>query len=200
MTLTLFHAPQSRSTRAIWLLEELGVPYDLRIVDIARGGGRGGARDPANPHPHGKVPAIEHDGRAVFESSAIFLYLTDAFPQNRLGPEVGDPRRGAYVSWLAYYAGDLEPAWTAKFLGMDIPPGMSAWPSESEAMGLVEKTLSGQPYILGDAFTAVDLLFASTFDFFFKSGAMARTDTLGAYTDRCVARPAYARAQAKDNG
>ena len=110
--LTLFHAPRSRSTRFIWLLEELGAPYRLRQVDIFRSISNTGARDPANPHPHGQVPALLDDGVLITESSAIALYLTDKFPEAGLGPVIGDPLRGPYLSWLAYYAGVLEPAVT----------------------------------------------------------------------------------------
>jgi len=84
--ITLFHRPKTRSTRFIFLLEELDAPYQLRPVTTRTRDG--GAIDPANPHPHGKVPAISDDGTIVFESPAIALYLTDKFPKNRLGPQV----------------------------------------------------------------------------------------------------------------
>lgn len=108
--LTLFHAPRSRSTRFLWLLEELGAPYEVTVVDIKRAGGPlagTGARDPRNPHPHGQVPALLDDGALVTESAAIALYLTDKFPQAGLGAGVGDAKRGTYLSWLAYTPGCL---------------------------------------------------------------------------------------------
>src|SRR5678816_2189992 len=109
--ITLYHRPNSRSTRFVFLLEELDAPYEIKEVTVRVGDGTG-ALDPANPHPHGKVPAISDDGTLVFESAAIALYLTDKFPKNGIGPVVGDPKRGAYLTWLAYYAGVMEPAWT----------------------------------------------------------------------------------------
>src|ERR1700675_4600899 len=102
--ITLFHRPQTRSSRVIFLLEELEAPYQIKLVGTRTRDGKG-AVDPANPHPHGKVPAISDDGAVVFESPAIALYLTDKFPKNGIGPLVGDPKRGAYLSWLAYYTG-----------------------------------------------------------------------------------------------
>src|SRR5271165_4983225 len=111
--ITLFHRPKTRSSRFIFLLEELEAPYQIKLVTTRARDGTG-AVDPANPHPHGKVPAISNDGEIVFESPAIALYLTDAFPKNGLGPVVGDPKRGAYVSFLAYYGGALEPAFMSK--------------------------------------------------------------------------------------
>ena len=86
--ITLYHRPNTRSTRFIFLLEELEAPYEIRLVSTRTRDG-GGAADPANPHPHGKVPAISDDGVVVIESAAIALYLTDKFPQNRIGPLAG---------------------------------------------------------------------------------------------------------------
>src|ERR1700677_4929963 len=145
--ITLYHRPKTRSTRFIFLLEELGAPYRVRPVST-RGGDGSGARDPQNPHPHGKVPAIDDDGALVFESAAIALYLTDKFPQNGLGPVIGDAKRGAYLSWLAYYCGAMEPAWTMKFLQVDVPPVMAGWPPVDDVMALVNRTLEAGPYIL----------------------------------------------------
>ena len=197
--LTLIHAPRSRSTRMLWLLEELGVAYELKIVDIQRGTG-GGARDPENPHPYGRVPALLHDGKLVFESVAIMLYLTDAFPKAGLGPMVGDADRGDYLSWLAFYTGGVEPAFAAGFLKMDVPPGAAAWPKQAEAMTLIEARLKDRPFLLGGRFSALDVLYGSTFNFFTMIGALQAPDWLAAYVKRCIDRPAFARAQAKDNG
>ncbi len=99
--ITLFHHPKTRSSRFIFLLEELEAPYEIKLVSTRHRDGTG-AVDAANPHPHGKVPAISDDGATVFESPAIALYLTDKFPKNRLGPLAGEPGRGAYLSWLSY--------------------------------------------------------------------------------------------------
>jgi glutathione S-transferase len=107
--ITLFHRPKTRSSRFIFLLEELGAPYEIKLVNTLTRDGTG-AVDPANPHPHGKVPTISDDGEIVFESPAIALYLTDKFPKNGLGPLAGQPGRGTYLSLLAYYTGVLEPA------------------------------------------------------------------------------------------
>src|SRR5271170_2570042 len=106
LMLTLFHAPRSRSTRFIFLLEEIGVPYQIKVVNIRRSDGSG-AVDPDNPHPLGKVPALIHDDVTVFESPAITLYLTDTFPAAGLGPQAADRGRGAYLSLLSYYGSVL---------------------------------------------------------------------------------------------
>ncbi len=96
--LTLFHAPQSRSGRIVWLLEELGASCEIEYVGIFRAQSGTGAPDPANPHPDRKVPALLHDGALVTESAAIALYLTDLFPKAGLGAPVGSPERAAYLT------------------------------------------------------------------------------------------------------
>ena len=91
--ITLYHSPQTRSGSIVWLLEELGVPYQTRQVTFRKADGTG-ERDSANPHPHGKVPALQDDGETLFESGAIALYLTDKYRTVKLGPAPGDPKRG----------------------------------------------------------------------------------------------------------
>ena len=155
--ITLFHHAKSRSSRFIFLLEELEAPYQIRSVTIRSRDGSG-AVDPANPHPHGKVPVISDDGVVVFESPAITLYLTNKFPKNGLGPAVGDPQRGAYLSWLSYYTGVLEPAFVCKFMNAEAPRGTAGWVPIDEVMALVIQRLSAGPYILGERFSAADVL------------------------------------------
>ncbi len=195
--ITLYHASKSRSSRFLFLLEELGVPYTVKRVSVRRGDGSG-ERDPQNPHPHGKVPAIEDDGVIVYESSAIALYLTDKFPEAGLGPAVGDPQRGPYLSWLAYYTGVLEPAFVSKFTKADVPRGTAGWVVAEEAVRHVESAVSKSPYLLGDRFSAADILFGTTFALFGGSPLMPKSEAVADYAKRVIARPAYARGLAKD--
>lgn len=195
--ITLYHAPRSRSFRILWLLEELGAPYEMKLVSIRRGDGSG-ATDPANPHPHGKVPAIVHDGKLVFESTAIALYLTDAFPQPGLGPKVGEANRAAYASLLSYYSGVFEPSLTAKFLKIAHIYGTFGWAPFDDVMAYVERTLAAQPYFLGERFSAVDIVFGGSLPLLMSRGIVPESDVLKSYIARITARPAYAQAQAKD--
>jgi len=197
--ITLFHRPKTRSSRFIFLLEELGAPYDIKIVNTRSRDGTG-AIDPANPHPHGKVPAISDDGVIVFESPAIALYLTDKFPKAGLGPLIGDPKRGIYLSLLSYYTGVLEPAFMSKFMNVNVPVGTAGWVKVEEAMPYIIKVLSAGPYILGDKFSAADVLYATTFAMFGASPMLPKSPVIDEYVKRCIGRPAYDRAQAKDNG
>ena len=197
--ITLYHRPQTRSSRFLFLLEELEAPYQIHLVTTRLAGG-GGEVDPANPHPHGKVPAISDDGVVVFESAAITAYLTDAFPKNRIGPGIGDPLRGPYLSWLAYYAGVLEPAFMSKFMNMEVPVGTAGWVPVEQAMAEVIGQLSRGPFMLGEAFSGVDVLYATTFALFASNPILPKSPVIDAYVARCLERPAYARAQARENG
>ena len=197
--ITLFHAPKSRSSRFIFLLEELGAPYEIKIVNIRRGDGSG-ALDTANPHPHGKVPAIRHGSETVFESPAIVTYLADAFPDAGLAPRPGEAGRGAYLTMLAYYGDVLEPAFVSKFLKVSVPRGTAGWVEVDEAMAFIDKTLTAHPYIAGDKFTGADILYATTFGMFAQNPMMPKFASIDAYVKRVLDRPAYARAQEREQG
>jgi glutathione S-transferase len=192
--LTLVHAPRSRSTRFLWLLEELGVPYEIMRVDIRRGNGSG-ASDPRNPHPHKQVPALLDDGVLVTESAAVVLYLTDKFPQAGLGPTLTDPLRGPYLSWLAYYAGVLEPVVTNHWKGRTATDASDK--AAYEALdGRLRTTLERTPWLLGDAFSAADILFVSLLQF--SRQMLPAHAVYDEWLARANARPALARALAKD--
>jgi len=197
--ITLYHRPRTRSTRFIVLLEELAAPYTIRIVSTRQGDG-GGAPDPANPHPHGKVPAISDDGVIVFESPAIALYLTDRFPENRLGPPVADPQRGPYLSWLSYYSAVLEPAFMCKFMNIEVPRVSAGWAGLDEVMAVILARLERGPYLLGENYTALDVLYGSMFALFGKSELLPKSPLIAAYVQRFTERPAFARALARDAG
>jgi len=197
--ITLFHRPQTRSSRFIFLLEELEAPYEIKLVTTRSRDGSGSV-DPANPHPHGKVPAISDDGIIVFESSAIALYLTDKFPKHQLGPQVGEPGRGAYLSWLSYYGGVLEPAFVSKFMKMEVPRGTAGWVAVEEVLPAVIQKLSAGPYLLGQQFSAADVLYGTSFALFARSPMLPNMPVIEEYAKRVIERPAFARAQARDNG
>jgi glutathione S-transferase len=196
--LTLYHAPQSRSSRIVWLLEELGADYTLRITSIPRMDGTGGA-DPANPHPDKKVPALIDDGVLVTESVAIVQYLADKFPAAGLAPRIGDPRRGPYLTWLAYYAGVVEPVIALEFSGLAGNAAMERTFRDRAAMDRrIREALAGGPWVLGEAFSGADVLLASMGQF--QRALLPAGDVVDAYLARCNARPALARARARDAG
>lgn len=194
--LTLYHAPQSRSSRMIWLLEEAGAEYTVEYVTIPRLDGSGGP-DPANPHPEKKVPLLVHDGEAVWESAAIALYVGDLFPKAELAPRIGEPGRASYVSWLAYYAGVMEPVINFGFLGLgDREDLQRTFRGRREMDARVLGALEAHDYVAGDRFTTADVLVASIGQW--SRDALPRHAAVDAYLERCFARPALARAFGKD--
>lgn len=197
--ITLYHRPQTRSSRFIFLLEELEAPYQIELVSTRTRDGTG-VVDPANPHPHGKVPALSDDGEVVFESSAMALYLTDRFPARHLGPLVGERGRGAYLSWLAYYSGVFEPAVMSKFMNVEVPPVMAGWMPLEDVFAVLVKTLGQGSYLLGEQFSAVDVLFGTSLALFAGSPLMPKSPLIDAYVQRVVSRPAFARARLRDAG
>ena len=184
--ITLFHSPRSRSTRIVALLQELDAleAVGIEIVTIPRMDGSGG-RDPRNPHPDGKVPLLVHDCVQVWESSAIIAYLADLFPQAGLGIPAGDPQRGPYLSWLAWYAGVVEPVLTLKAVGVDHPALARTFRTEAEIEARLSEALTDRPYLLGDRFTAADLLLHSPYAWFGKPGR----PVIDAWVERCMDRP-----------
>jgi len=194
--ITLYHAPQSRSSRIIWLLEEVGAPYRIEQVSIFRPMTGTGAPDPSNPHPDKQVPAIVHGDELVAESVGIVLYLVDAFPEAGLGPTVGEAGRGDYLTWVSWYAASMEPMMFAAMLGE-----LAASPLKQRGYDAVvrriESALARAPYMMGETFSAVDLLVASALGF--ARTAFPESAALDAYVARCTARPAAVRGAALDN-
>lgn len=195
--LTLYHAPKSRSGSVVWLLEELGVPYETKLSNIRRTDGSG-ARDPANPHPHGKVPCLQHDGQRVFEVAAITLYLTDLFPDAQLGPRVGDPQRGEYLSWLAYRPGVLEPALMMRRLGVKHMQGAMGWAEAGEVEEALNSVLARRQYLLGDEFSAADISVGGTINSLMGFKLLNETPAFKEYAARITSRPAFKRMMEKD--
>lgn len=193
--LTLFHAPQSRSTRMLWLLEELGIPYEIRPVSIFRPLTREGAGDPANPHPDKRVPALVHDGRLLAESQAIVLYLLDAFPETGLAPAPADPGRAEYLTWLAWYLGEMEPAMFAAMAGeLDESPQKRR--NHELVVDRVEGALARGPFLMGEDFSGADFLVSSALAF--GRHAFPESAAIDAYVERCRSRPAAVRGFALD--
>ena len=190
--LTLIHKPKTRSGSIIWLLEELGVPYQTRIVTL-KGADGSGARDPSNPHPHGKVPALVDDGHVIFEGGAIALYLTDKFPSAKMGPLPGDPKRGDYLSWLFYRPGVMEPAFMERRSNITHVYGAMGWGTPEEVEQVINDHLAKNKYFLGDAFSAADIMVGGSVYFMLLFKMMNETPVLKDYCDRIASRPAFAK-------
>ena len=197
MSLVFHHAPGTRSGSVRWLLEELEAPYELEIVDL---GAEGGAPESYRAiQPNKKVPAIVHDGVAVHERAAIFIYLCDAFPDRGLAPPIGDPRRGPYLSWLVYNDAVIDPVLGAKFMGWTYDKRGVSFGAFEDMQRNLETTLARTPYLVGDSFTAADILVGGAINVAVNVlKTLPGSPVLEAYLRRTVARPAFARALAKD--
>ncbi|MDB5930259.1 MAG: glutathione S-transferase [Polaromonas sp.] len=193
--LTLFHSPNSRSTRVVALLKELDALDEVQIetVTILRSDGTGG-HDPRNPHPEGKVPLLVQDGVAVWESSAIMVHLADLFPNAGMNIAPGHAQRGAYLSWFAWYSGVMEPVMTLEAAGLQHPFVEATFRGSAEVKARLAAALADRPFLLGDRFTAADLLLHSPYAWFGKPGEPA----IDAWVDRCAARPGAVFAAAFD--
>lgn len=197
--LTLYHIVPSRSSIALWMLEEIGEPYDVRLLSMSQGENRQPAYLAVNPM--GKVPALEHRGVIITEAAAICCYLADAFPDAGLSVPIGDPRRGPYLKWLFFGPSCLEPAMIVESLKLDAPPPRSrlGWGDLASVVEVISGTLARGPYLLGDQFTAADIVVGSGLRFGLKMmKVLPERPELVNYVARLGERPAAKRAQAKD--
>ena len=194
--ITLYHSPQTRSGSIVWLLEELQVPYETKGVSFRRADGTG-EKDPANPHPHGKVPAMKDGDDTLFESGAIALYLTDKYRKVKMGPAADEPKRGEYLSWLFYRPGVMEPAFMERRVGFEHVNGMMGWAKTEEVEEVLNNHLAKNRYFLGDEFSALDIMVGGGIYFMMMFKMTPETDVLKEYAARITARPAFKRAMEK---
>lgn len=194
--LTLFHSPNTRSTGALTLLEELGVPYRLHPLNMKAGEQREPAYLAINPM--GKVPAIRYGDALVTEQAAVFIFLADLFPQARLAPALTDPLRGPYLRWTAFYGSCFEPALVDRSQQRETPRAMCPYGDYDTTIGTLLGQLEKGPYLLGDTFTAADVLWGTALTWTTMFKLVEATPVVQAYIDRINARPAVARARAID--
>lgn len=194
--LIVWHGPNTRSTGTVWLVEELGVPYELRKIDVF--GGETREADFLKINPAGKVPAIRHKGKTLTEMAAISLYLCDEFPQAGLAPAIGDPLRADYLYWSVFRPGVLEPAIVTKAQNLDVDPRTVGWGEWETVITLIETALEDGPYLLGERFSAADILIGGALGWLKHFKLMPDNPRIDDYITRLHARPAYARMQASN--
>ena len=189
----LYWAPQTRSTRAIWMLEEAGVPYETQLVDI-RAADRHDSAAFRSASPMGKVPAIIDGDVAMSESAAICIYVADRYAPGTLAPALDDPLRGKFLYWTLYTPAVVEPAMSEKFNKVASNRVRSGWGDFDAMIETFDRALDGKEWIVGDRFTAADVMLGSSAVFMRMFEMLPDSSNLGAYADRCLARPAYAKA------
>jgi glutathione S-transferase len=202
--LTLYHSPQSRSIRPRWLLEELGVPHEVKVLSLQAG-------DQKKPeymklNPNGTVPTLVDGDLALFESGAICQYLADKYPDKKLAPPPGGtPERAKYYQWIHYAMSGIEPPAVAIFQHTMMLPEAERRPEVvvasraqlAAAVKVVDDALAGREWLLGSQFTAADVMVASTLAWAQMMGLVDdKTPNVAAYLGRCMARPAAQKAMA----
>lgn len=197
--LIFYHAPQTRSAIAFWMLEETGAEYDMKLLNIKTGDQN--KPDYLAVNPQGKVPAIRHKGVVVTEAAAVCAYLADAFPAANLAPRADDPQRGAYLRYLVMGPVSLEGSMLQKMMGWSVPEeraGAVPFRAFETVAGVFEQTLAAGPYLLGEQFTAADVVVGSTLNYARMFGALTPGPNVARYLDTLDARPALKRMREKD--
>lgn len=195
--LTLYHSPNTRSFGVRVLLEELGAPYSLHVLNMKAGEQREPRYLAVNPM--GKVPAIRHGDALVTEQAAIYIYLADLFPKAGLAPAIDDPLRGPYLRWLVYYAACFEPAIVDRALEREPGPrGTVPYGDYDTTIGTLMRQLEPGPYLLGDRFTAADLLWGSALSWVSGFKLIPDSPQVRAYVERYRSRPSVSRIGAAD--
>lgn len=196
-TLIFYTNPMSRGRIVRWMLEEVGQPYETKLLDY---GTSMKAPEYLAINPMGKVPAIKHGDTVVTEAAAICAYLADAFPQAHLAPATLKDR-AAYYRWMFFAAGPVEAASTNAAMGVVVPPerkGMVGYGSLAEVVDALERAVDGREFIAGDRFTAADVYVGAQIGWGMQFGWLEKRPAFVAYSDRLQARPAAARARELD--
>lgn len=196
MAITLFHHPFSRAATIVWALEEVGVPYQLEYVDMAKGEQKAPRLLALNPM--GKLPVLTDGDVVVTEVAAIALYLADRYALGRLAPAPDDPRRAAYLRWALFAPSVIEPGSMAKLYDWPAKPGQAGWGDHASMVHAIEVAIADKAFVLGDEFSMVDVVFGGTVRYMLRFGMLAATPTLTAYVERLNARPASQRAEARN--
>jgi glutathione S-transferase len=208
-TITLFHAPHSRSGAVRILLEELGADYALEVLNLKANETR--APRYLERNPMGKVPALLVGAAAdhtadhaagdvlVTEQAAIMTYLADLYPQAGLAPAVDDPLRGPYLRWMAFHGACFEPAVIDLALQREPAPlSMCPYGDYDTMLATFVQQLGTGPWLLGARFSAVDILWGYGLGWTTAFKLVPELPEIVDYIGRLNARPAAQRVTAAD--
>ena len=190
----LYHLPPSRSARVLWLLEEIGEPYDLTVL-------KGEDRQTDEHrlrHPLGRVPVLEDDEGFLFESAALCLQLADVYPDAQLNWPLATHERGLVYQWTVFAMTELEPAVVEvrRHREDDLARAQAGVERFQAAAAAVEQALDGHEYLVGERFSVADLVCGAVLIFAKGSGLTDGLPNITAYLERLEARPARQRATA----
>lgn len=195
MSIVLYHHPFSRAASAVWMLEEVGVPYELHFVDLMKGEQKQAELTGLNPM--GKLPTLVDGAAVVTELAAVGLYLADRYALGKLAPALDDPRRGTYLRWSLFSPSVMEPGLMAKAGGWQYRESAAGWGSFPAMIDSMKRALA-RDYILGDSFSMADCIFGGTVRYMLRFGMLEPDPVFTAYAERLAARPALKRADEKN--
>jgi glutathione S-transferase len=196
MSIVLFHHPHSRAASSIWQLEEVGVDYELRFLDIFAGEQK--SPEILALNPMGKLPILKDGDLVVCESAAIGLYLADRYAPERLAPALDDPERGRYLRWSCFAPSVIEPAVMAASEGWEVNTRSAGWGEHAAMLDTAEHALEGREYLLGDRFSMADIIFGGLLGFLMTMDLIEKRPAFVSYAQRLAARPARQRADARN--
>jgi glutathione S-transferase len=190
----LYWSPRSRSFTALWLMEETGQPYRRVLTDITTGAQKRVEYLAINPM--GKVPALKDGEATLAESAAICAYVAERYPEAKLAPPLGDPLRAKYLYWLFFLPACIEPAIVQIATKMEMNPVAAGWGDSERVIDVLDNALEKAPWILGENFSAADIAIGSGLNFAVRQFKMVPSrPSFEAYIARCMARPAFQRAE-----
>jgi glutathione S-transferase len=196
--LTLYHAAPSRSSIVLWMLEELGQPYDIKLIKLSAGDNL--KADYLAINPMGKVPALKHGDTVITEAAAICTYLADEFPGAKLNIPIGTPRRGVYLKWLFFGPSCIEPAVIDRAAPRkeEARRGMLGYGDFDTVTNVVVQAVAKGPWLMGEQFTAADVIVGANIRWGMMFKMIPPRQEFLDYVARIAARPAAQRAEAKD--
>jgi glutathione S-transferase len=190
--ITLYHSPDSRAFTAYWMLEELGVPFDVRDVDIRKGEQK--RPEYLKLNPSGKVPTLTDGPVVVSENPAIGIYLADRYGYGTLAPRIEDPDRGPYLKWMVFATAVVDPVASLHEAEIDLPGFGFGFGTFDDMVGVLRGALSGRKYLLGDRFTAADIVLGGAISFLMHRDVLPEDPAFLDYYTRLTIREAYHRA------
>jgi glutathione S-transferase len=196
MSIVLYHHPFSRAAGVVWMLEEVGVPYELRFVDIMKGAHK--AAELVTLNPMGKLPILVDGYAVVTESAAIGLYLADRYALGRLAPASDDAARATYLRWSLFAPSVIEPGSMAKAANWEFKPSQAGWGDHASMLRAMESAVTGREFLLGDHFSMADVIFGGTVRYMLRFNMLEARPAFVAYNERLGARPALQRADARN--
>jgi glutathione S-transferase len=190
--ITLYHSPASRAFTAYWMLEELGVPFSVKTVDIRKGEQK--KPEYLKLNPAGKVPTLTDGPVVVSENPAIAIYLADRYGYGTLAPRIEDPDRGAYLKWMVFSTAVVDPVASLHEAKIDLPGYNFSFGTFDDMVGVLQRALTGRKYLLGSRFSAADVVLGGAITFLMHRKVLPDDPALLDYTARLTLREAYHRA------